>query len=269
MPTKKKYTDLQFTTAVQECLSIRQVLIQLGLEPKGGNYKTIHKHIKRLNLDTSHFTGMLWSKGRIIGPKQEIEKYLNNELTISSHSLKIRLIKEGLKLHQCESCLLKDWQGYPIAIELDHIDGNNANNNLSNLRILCPNCHAMTSNYRGRNIEGNSSRGIRTKHITKAQDVVKIEKIKIIKPIIQKPMKTCLNCNTEFEIKSSAVNNYCSSECSHKAQQKIEWNKELVEQLLIKHKGNMVQASKEIQISDNGLRKWCKKYDLNPKDYKM
>jgi len=53
-------------------------------------------------------------------------------------------------------CVLKDKDGkldekYDCALELDHIDGNNKNNTLKNLRWLCPNCHSMTSTWRGRN----------------------------------------------------------------------------------------------------------------------
>ena len=36
-------------------------------------------------------------------------------------------------------------------LELHHIDGNHSNNELSNLTLLCPNCHALTDNYRGKN----------------------------------------------------------------------------------------------------------------------
>lgn len=43
------------------------------------------------------------------------------------------------------------WNGMPIPLELDHINGINTDHRLENLQILCPNCHAQTSNYRGRN----------------------------------------------------------------------------------------------------------------------
>jgi len=44
------------------------------------------------------------------------------------------------------------WMGQTIALQLDHIDGDGTNNELSNLRFLCPNCHALTETYAGRNI---------------------------------------------------------------------------------------------------------------------
>lgn len=38
-----------------------------------------------------------------------------------------------------------------IPLEIDHIDGNYKNNDLSNLRLLCPNCHSLTSTYKNSN----------------------------------------------------------------------------------------------------------------------
>lgn len=45
-------------------------------------------------------------------------------------------------------------------LEIDHIDGDGLNHSPNNLRVLCPNCHALTSSYRGRNL----GKGTRTKY---------------------------------------------------------------------------------------------------------
>ena len=62
---------------------------------------------------------------------------------------KVLIIERGYK---CESCNLSDWLHDPIPLELEHRDGDNKNNEKDNLLLLCPNCHAKTEFYRGRNI---------------------------------------------------------------------------------------------------------------------
>jgi hypothetical protein len=51
----------------------------------------------------------------------------------------------------CSCCGIDSWQGEKLPLELDHIDGDNQNNKRDNLRALCPNCHSLTSTWRGRN----------------------------------------------------------------------------------------------------------------------
>ena len=54
--------------------------------------------------------------------------------------------------NKCVGCNLNEWQGKPIGLEVDHIDGNYKNNNIDNLRTLCPNCHSQTDTYGSRNV---------------------------------------------------------------------------------------------------------------------
>ncbi len=61
------------------------------------------------------------------------------------------MLNEGYKEHKCESCGLTTWLDKPIPLELHHIDGNRNNNTLENFQLLCPNCHAFTDSYRGKN----------------------------------------------------------------------------------------------------------------------
>lgn len=66
------------------------------------------------------------------------------------HALKRGLIKIG-RASECNKCNITEWMGLPISLQLDHIDGNTYNNEPSNLRFLCPNCHSQTETFAGRN----------------------------------------------------------------------------------------------------------------------
>ena len=147
----RKYTLNQLKLAVANSTSKRQVLNKLGVVPAGGNYQTLNKALEVFSIDISHFTGQGWNKGMTFSSKRSIEDYLSNRYTITSHRLRKRLIEEGYFESKCYQCNLTKWNSLPIPLELEHIDGNHLNNNLSNLTILCPNCHAQTSTYRGKN----------------------------------------------------------------------------------------------------------------------
>lgn len=145
-----KHTDEEFCNAVKNSISLRQVLIKLNIVDAGGNYSTTKNRIHKLNLDTSHFTGQLWSKGIILGPVRPLKDYLTNKAKINSHKLRQRLFKEGIFERKCMNCKNTLWLGEPIPLELHHIDGNHDNNRKENLQILCPNCHSKTNTFRKR-----------------------------------------------------------------------------------------------------------------------
>lgn len=150
---RKNYSDDDFINAVKSSFGIREVLNKLGLRPTGGNYKVFHAKVRAFGLDISHFTGQGWSKGKQIDrPKRSLSEILvKNSPHKTTHSLKIRLLKEGIFQHQCYSCFNTTWKDSPIPLELEHINGINTDNRLENLTLLCPNCHALTDTYRGKN----------------------------------------------------------------------------------------------------------------------
>ena len=83
--------------------------------------------------------------------KTPIGEILVPNSTFQTYKLKKRLLEDGIKQHVCEHCGLTHWQGMVIPLELHHINGDNRDNRLENLQILCPNCHALTDSYRGKN----------------------------------------------------------------------------------------------------------------------
>jgi transposase-like protein len=65
--------------------------------------------------------------------------------------VKRRLIAVGLLIEECATCGIREWRGRPLALEIDHINGDRHDWRLENLRLLCPNCHSQTETYGGRN----------------------------------------------------------------------------------------------------------------------
>lgn len=149
---KNKRSKEEYEKAIKESYSIAGVCRSLGIKPVGGNYRIIHNAIKMYNFDTSHFTGQGWNVDLKFKPQKSLP--LKNILTKNSHyqtyKLKLRLFNEGIKDKKCEICNLKKWMGKEIPLELHHINGDNTDNRLENILIVCPNCHAQTDTYRGR-----------------------------------------------------------------------------------------------------------------------
>ena len=84
--------------------------------------------------------------------KKRVVDDITNGSTLyrSNHYLKKIIRERELLVWKCSDCGIERWNNKEIGLELDHIDGDAANNNLENLRLLCPNCHSQTDTFRGR-----------------------------------------------------------------------------------------------------------------------
>ncbi len=130
--------------------SVSEVSRRLGYTPNGGIHRMLVAYIRNYGLDTSHFTGTRWARGRSL-PKIPLDEILVENSTYRANSrLRIRLVAAGLLKAECAECGLTAWRGQPLPLHLDHVNGDHTDNRLENLRILCPNCHAITDTWCGR-----------------------------------------------------------------------------------------------------------------------
>lgn len=152
MKKYEMFSKEQLQQFCNESESYREVAAKIGYSPDGGSsIATVKEMVALYNFDTSHFKGKGHSKN-IGRRKTSTEAYLNNEVKITSHKLRLRLLKDGYFENKCCCCGLTEWLGQPIPLELHHKDGNKDNNNLSNLELRCPNCHYFTETYKSKNV---------------------------------------------------------------------------------------------------------------------
>lgn len=264
---KYKFTKEEIENAVKKSLSNAQVCRELGIRPCGGNYKTLKNKYKNFNIDITHFTGQGWNVGdrfKSFGKKKyDIKDILSNKILYSSSNrLRERLILEGYKENKCEKCNLSEWMDKQIPLELNHINGDNLDNRIENLEILCCNCHAQTDNWRGRNTNKSSKLDIQLENYNN-KDLIKEEKFikeKIIKEKIIKEKPSCIRCGNKC-LKDTYK--YCSQECYKedvKEFKKVPKVPELLEAFKIYK--NFLQVGKFFNVSDNAVRKWCKNYGI-------
>ena len=151
-PTRRRWTEDELRTAVATSTTVAGVARRLGYRPSGGIHRMLQAAIRMRELDTSHFTGQGWAAGRSFSrPRRPLEEILVQRSSYPPSNLRRRLIAAGLKDGRCEGCGIDEWQGEPLSLHLDHVNGDPLDNRLENLRILCPNCHALTDTWCGRN----------------------------------------------------------------------------------------------------------------------
>lgn len=150
---KSKYTKGSLQSAVEKSKSFRGVVRYFGLKPHGGMADYLKKKIQGFGISTEHFRQDAWNKGIVSGERKTYREILIKDIdrksTVHGFML-LRALKEIGRPPGCELCGLEEWNNKPLNLEVDHIDGDKRNNEQTNLRVLCPNCHSQTPNYRHR-----------------------------------------------------------------------------------------------------------------------
>lgn len=229
-----RFEKEEFEKAINGSSSIKEVLQNLNLKVNSGNYRAIHKYanehelklpIGKPNIDNLTFKNTI--------PDEE---WFRNGVARNGVGSRKKLIAGG-RLYLCEECGTgPEYNGKPLTLQVDHIDGNQFNNTKDNLRFLCPNCHTQTETYGSRNKDTKESMG---------------------------KYSYCEDCN----IRVSGKSKRCVP-CNNKnidRPTKIEWpNREYVIALVTKT--SFLQAGKELGVSDNAIRKFLKRTGGIPND---
>jgi hypothetical protein len=151
---KYKYTPEILEDAARRSHSIAGVMRILGIPPSGGNYMHIKRRMVHFGIDTSHFLGQGHNLGKVPSNRKCAAELLV-ALPVGSRrgdakKLRRALLEVGVP-YVCAICGLDGkWNGEPITLHVDHIDGNYLDCRQTNLRFLCPNCHSQTPNFAGK-----------------------------------------------------------------------------------------------------------------------
>lgn len=143
-------SDERLAEIVSQSTTVSDVCRAMGISVIGHNHRNVRDRVKALGLDTSHFVRYIGNKI----PRRPLSELLveNSGCGSSKGRLKKRLIEAGLLTNECGECGQGPvWNGKPITLALDHINGIHSDDRLENLRVVCPNCHSQTSTYCGRN----------------------------------------------------------------------------------------------------------------------
>lgn len=220
------YTKAEFENIVRNSYSIREVISKLGYSTaSGANSKTVKNRIQQCGLDISHFK-------KVKGIKRNFDNVFIKDSTASQKVLREHYKSGNYTEYVCSICGIEPfWQGKNLTLILDHVNGVNNDDRLENLRWVCPNCNQQ--------LETTGHTKFHTINKAKYQNNIKhCQCGKIISRNAQK----CTKCAGASKKKTLLLTKDELSE-------------------LIKHK-SFSEIGRDYNVTDNAVRKWCKKYNL-------
>ena len=224
------FTDQEFKNMAENSESISQLMLKLGYASSEsvGSRKAVIERCLDLDIKPPFATGKVMARNAIKARTKSIEEYFQDNVSRTGHTTRDKIIRENLLEYKCAICGNKGiWRGKAITLEIDHINGKHLDNRLSNLRFLCPNCHAQTQNFRGKNIHK------------------------------EKQINKCKNCGIQIN-KGSIL----CVKCAGKARRLP--NRPSLEQLQKDiEKSNYSQTAKKYNVSFTCIKKWIKEYQAN------
>lgn len=176
--------------------------------------------------------------------RNQFTKFTDEEVFKRNTIVSLQTVRRAFLEHkeipyECAICHLPAmWQGQPLVLTMDHIDGDTDNNEFSNLRWVCPNCDRQLPTYANRNRVRRNSRPL-----------IPIEERRSGKNI-------CPKCGKEKEARAK----FCVV-CSKVESRKVERPTREVLKSEIRTT-SILQLGKKYGVSDNAICRWCKYYNL-------
>ncbi|MFD0368766.1 HNH endonuclease [Streptomyces sp. NPDC127114] len=134
---------------VEQSISVAGALRALG-RPYSGQMRALFRQwTLEDGLDTSHFLGQGHQRGKqgMTKPAGEILVRHAGRQRTRTHLLRRALLERGVP-EECAECGVgPEWLGRPMTLEIDHVNGDWRDDRRENLRLLCPNCHAVTDTW--------------------------------------------------------------------------------------------------------------------------
>lgn len=238
------FTKEELENVLYKYSTWREITSELGAYDKHNKMVPLLKRkLEELGIDYS-FIDFSPIRKRSDRNRNQFTKLSDEEIFCKNSDVSLSTVKRAFKEHreipyECSICHLQPfWNGKPLVLTMDHIDGNTDNNEFSNLRWVCPNCDRQLPTNCGKN----KKRIYKRKRISEEERRAGKNKCPICGSIKEATAKFCVDCS---HIKSRKV--------------------ERPNRNVLKEEIRTIPFTilgKKYGVSDNAIRKWCKSYDL-------
>ena len=242
--------------AIEKTSSCSEALIYLGKTPNRGTKNQLRKLIKLNNISTSHFLHV--HLGGYVKNKNITIADFTDKCTWNKTSIK-RFLKNNkiLDFTICSLCGISDqWNGKKLILQLDHINGNNIDNRIENLRIVCPNCHSQTDTFcNKKNLNKPVISKVDTKKLCdECKKPVKDGHTLCHMCLKHVNLKLCTLCKSPCKSKTAK---HCSN-CYNAFIKPRKFNITKEELINLINQFPMTKIGQMLGVSDNAVRKRCK-----------